>query len=106
MQAGESTDKKRLRKAIQRHYLTGILTTLAIGLLAIKSTCDALAQQYLSLEGSGSVAGLGEPAAVIVYGSFLFVTFLTVVFWIRCVWMAVPIRRFFSWKVNNGDRDG
>ena len=78
---------KELVKDVRRHYWAGILSTLLIGYLAATATFEAISKQYYSIGDKGDPQGLGEPAAVAVYSSFLLGIVLISLLWFWCIWL-------------------
>ena len=82
-----SITHKELTKKVRRHYWVGIISTLLIGYFAASATYEALEKQYYSAADKGDFQGLGEPAAIVVYSSFLVGIGLISLCWFCCVWL-------------------
>ncbi len=78
---------KELTQKVRRHYWAGIISTLLIGYLAASATYEALNKQYYATADTGDFQGLGEPAAIVVYSSFLVGITLISLFWFFCIWL-------------------
>ena len=89
---------KELAIDVRRHYWAGILSTLLIGYLAATATFEAINKQYYSFGDKGDPQGLGEPAAVAVYSSFLLGIALISLLWFWCIWL--PSGRVMLVRIN------
>lgn len=98
LQRADSAGKKTLdtlrliHSRTRRRIAPGLLSTIAVWVLAIETTWTALAKQLDVAGDDHGWQALGQPGAIAVYGSFLLlITFITVV-WIRAVWFPSLIR--------------
>ncbi len=76
-----------IHKSVRRQYWAGILSTVAILVLSAMSTWEALAKQYYSLSDDGDIRGLGEPAAIAVWGTFIVFVLFASSIWFRWIWL-------------------
>ena len=76
--------------AVRRQYWAGMISTVVIFGLAVSSTWEALKKQYYSSDREGSLAGMGEPGVIVIYGSFMVFILFASWLWFRWIWMPSP----------------
>ena len=74
-------------KEARRNYWVGIVSTLAIVYFASVGTFDALSKQYYSVADEGDFFGLGEPAVIVTFVSFLVGILVVSLLWFYFVWL-------------------
>ena len=81
-------------KEARRNYWVGLVSTLAIVYFASVGTFDALSKQYYSLADEGNIFGLGEPAVIVTFVSFIVGILVVSLLWFYFVWR--PRGKLFS----------
>ena len=78
--------RKECAKETRRNFWVGIVSTLSIVYFASMGTFNALSKQYYSLADDGNFDGLGEPAVIVTFGSFLAGILFVSLLWFYFVW--------------------
>ena len=81
-----SMTRKECAKETRRNFWVGIVSTLSIVYFASMGTFNALSKQYYSLADDGNFDGLGEPAVIVTFGSFLAGILFVSLLWFYFVW--------------------
>lgn len=79
--------RKECAKEARRNYWVGIVSTLAIVYFASVGTFDALSKQYYSLADEGNLFGLGAPAVIVTFVTFLVGILVVSLLWFYFVWL-------------------
>ena len=74
-------------KEARRNYWVGIVSTLAIVYFASMGTFDTLSKQYYSVADEGDFFGLGGPAVIVTFVSFLVGILVVSLLWFYFVWL-------------------